>query len=292
MNEMQKRALLYGGAVLVLSGIGVAWANRAADADVLTLLSSAHVQLGMAYAIPAVDLQGHPLDSRWTLIESAEECLATVERLQPGMAVTAEFRGFAHMLRGQHAEAARCYREARQCTDFDRSQHAVLAFNEARMLAAAGSRQAALDVFAANQDRIDAHYRNERLLEEAAILRTLGRRVEAEQHLDSVARDRSAPAMARVQAGREYLELGHLDKAEAALTDAREEVPIADYHLAKLKLRQGSVDSCCELLTRAVKARPAEVRRMLREEADAWSAVATDARFQQVTTPQPATPGR
>lgn len=292
MNELQKRALLYGGAVFVLSGIAVAWANRSADADVLTLLSSAHVQLGMAYAIPATDQQGHRLDSRGTLIDSAEESLATVERLQPGMAVTAEFRGFAHMLRGQHAEAAQCYRAARQCVDFDRSQHAVLAFNEARMLAAAGSRQAALDVFAANRQRIDEQYRNERLLEEAAILRALGRRLEAEQNLDIVARDRSAPAMARVEAGREYLALGHLDKAEAALNGAREEVPIADYHLAKLKLQQGAVDSCCELLNRAAKARPAEVRRMLRKEADAWSAVATDARFQQLTTPPPATPGR
>jgi hypothetical protein len=38
--------------------------------------------------------------------------------------------------------------------------------------------------------------------------------------------------------------------------------------------------------------RPAEVRRMLREEADAWSAVAQDVRFQELSKLLPASPGR
>ena len=291
MNDLHKRALLYGNAVLVLSGLGVAWANRATHADVLTLLSSANVQLGMAFVLPPTDEHGRALETRETLIASAEQSLGIVEQIQPGMATTTEFRGFAHRLRGRYAEAAACFRQARQCADFDRTQHAVLAFNEARMLAAAGNRQAALEVLGANKAQIDVQYHSERLLEEASMLRQLGRRVEAEHHLDEVVRQTGASAMAWVEAGREFLQLGHLDKAEAAFEHARPDEPIADYHLARLKLQQGAVDSCCELLTRASKARPAEVRRMLRDEAEAWSAVSADAWFRQLTTPA-AAPGR
>jgi hypothetical protein len=61
--------------------------------------------------------------------------------------------------------------------------------------------------------------------------------------------------------------------------------------LARLKLRLGDVDSCFERLAHAYDARPAEVRRRLREEADAWSAVAQQERFQKFGV-TPAAPGR
>ena len=98
--------------------------------------------------------------------------------------------------------------------------------------------------------------------------------------------------MARLQAGREYLELGLFDQAGELLLAVREELPIADYHLARLKLRQGDVDTCFELLSRATESRPTEVRRMLRDEAEAWSDVAEDPRFIGLTEPVPASPGR
>jgi len=98
--------------------------------------------------------------------------------------------------------------------------------------------------------------------------------------------------MATLQAGREYLLLGSDRQAEDALESIRKELPIADYHLAQLKLRQGEVDSSFELLTRASQARPAEVRRMLRDEANVWSAVANDDRFQELSSLPAASPGR
>ena len=292
MNETMSRVLLYGCAVLATVGIAIAWSNTSTDADVMTLLSSADTQLRMAHAIPPVDQQGKPLDQRDVMIDSAIEQLAKVERIEPGMAVTAEFRGFAHMLRGNFGAAAACYQDARSRKDCQAEQRDVLTFNQARMLMQAGKAEQALQVFADHQDALDARYGHQRRLEEATILRSLGRTTEAVARLDIVMKDEHAMPMARLQAGREYSELGLYAQAEDALRSIQNEIAITDYYLAQLKLRQGQSDICIELLERAAKARPAEVRQMLRAEADAWSAVAQDARFQQLSELQPASPGR
>ena len=292
MNEPMSRVLLYGSAVLVMSGIAIAWANTETEAGVMTLLSSADSQLRMAHAIPAVDQQGASLGSRDVMIDSAIDNLQIVERLEPGMAVTAEFRGFAHMLQGEFSAAAACYQDARQREDCGDEQRDILAFNQARMLTKAGQHEQALKVFAASQNELDQRYGHQRRLEEASILRVMGRQQEARTRLDVVMSDSSAPPMARLQAGKEYLELGVLEAAEVALTSAQSEIAITDYYLARLKLRQGQTDISIELLERARKARPAEVRQLLRDEAEAWSAVAQNARFQELTRPLPASPGR
>ncbi|MFY7950180.1 MAG: hypothetical protein ACOVRP_13290 [Gemmatimonas sp.] len=292
MNELQKRALLYGSAVVVLGAIGATARFWRADADVTTLLSSADVQLRMAYVLPFVDKHGTVMTSREEMIASAEKHLGDVECIQPGMAITAEFRGFAHMLRGQFEQAADAYDRARRAADCQDEQRDVLAFNQARMLAKAGQSQQALAVFAQNAKALDARFGHQRALEEATILRELGRRPDAVQRLDGVLRDSAAMPMASLQAGVEYLELGLEDQAEKALQRAAADVPIADYHLARLKLQRGDVDTCMQLLARANAARPAEVRQRLSEDAAAWSTVSADARFQQLVGSQPAAPMR
>ncbi len=292
MNELQKRALLYGGAMIVLGGLGVAFATGRADADVMTLLSSADVQLRLAYAIPEQDTAGKELATRTEMITQAETCLATVERLQPGMAVTAEFHGFAQMLRGHWKDAAQDYRRARGCEDCTAEQGDILAFNEARMLAKAGSREQALALFEQWATAFDARFGHQRALEQAGVLRQMGRRVDAEKLLDGIARDAAAAPMASLQAGEEYVRLGHMSKAEAMFVRAAPAVPIADYCLAKLKLQQGDTDSCLQLLERVTKVQPAEVRRRLREESGAWQAVAKETRFQELCATPAATPGR
>jgi len=57
-------------------------------------------------------------------------------------------------------------------------------------------------------------------------------------------------------------------------------------------LQQGAVDSCIDHLARAAQALPTEVKRTLREDANAWSAVAGDARFQAIAGTNPAAPAR
>jgi tetratricopeptide (TPR) repeat protein len=149
-----------------------------------------------------------------------------------------------------------------------------------------------LAVFAAHGDRLDQRFGHQRRLEEAAILRQLDRRPEAIQRIAAVTADANAPSMASLQAGQELFELGDFPAAEAALARAVPELPIANYWLARLKLQQNDVDSCLGLLGRAAKAQPAEVRRLLDNEPAAWSAVAADARFQELQRPPAAAPTR
>jgi len=292
MNHNTSRALLYGGATLILSGIAIAWSNTSRDADLMTLLSSANAQLRMAYTIPAVDQDGNRLDQRDRMIVDAIEQLEKIERVEPGIAAAVELRGFAHMLQGEYAMAAARYQEAKACQDCDDESRDVLSFNQARMLAKAGDGEGALRVFEAHGASLDKNFGSQRRLEEAGILRELGRTTEAIARLDSVMQEDAVMPMARLQAGREYLKLGLLKPAEKALNGLQNEISIADYYLAQLKLRQGHTDSSIELLERAAAARPAEVRRMLREEAGAWSDVAHDVRFQELSKALPAAPGR
>lgn len=292
MKEIIQRSLLYGGAIAVLVGLGFAISNSKTDADVNTLLGSVDVQLRLAYGIPAKDKQGNELTSRTQMIVDAEKYLDTIDRIQPNMAVATEFRGFAHMLRGQYVEAAAAYGRARQCKDCTQEQGDVLAFNQARMLARAGEGEKALSVFQQNAAALDRRFGGQRAIEEAAILRSLNRRADAERSIDTVVAAAAVEPMAWLQAGREYEQLGRTEKAESAYLAASGAFPIADYHLARLKLEQGDVDKSLELLGRAVAAVPAEVRRLVREEPDAWRAVQANARFQELTVPRAATPGR
>ena len=283
MNTTTRRALLYGGAALTLGAIALANHAVSRDADVMTLLSSVDVQLRLAHGMPAVNRDGAPLTAREQMITAAEASLATVERVAPGMAVAAEFRGFAHMLRGEYAAAAGAYARARGCDDCGQEQRDVLAFNEARMLTAAGRHEAALAVFAEHAEALDARYGHQRVLEEAAILRQLGRDGEARHRLARVLADEAAGPMAWLQAGVQHLELGDDALAAGALGRVAADVPIADYYLALLKLRQGDADTSLVLLGRAAEAAPAEVRKRLHDEAASWSAVAGEARFQELT---------
>lgn len=288
MNETGKRALLYGGAMVVLGGITAAWGSTRADADVLTLLSSADVQLRMAYVLPA---DGRA-PARDELIATASSHLEVVERQQPGMAVTAEFRGFAHMLRGEFGEAAASYRAARSCSDCQEEQRDVLVFNEARMLAKGGQLTQALEVFARHGAALDLRFGHQRGVEEAQILRRLERREEAEAKLAAIVADAAAPSFLVLQAADELVTLGADAMGESALRRIAGEQPMADYHLARLKLRRGEVDTSLELLERAFATRPAEVRQRLRSEGEAWSVVAGTTRFQRLEEPTRAAPGR
>jgi tetratricopeptide (TPR) repeat protein len=291
-SELVKRALLYGSAVLCLGGLALAVVKTDSDADVLTLLSSADVQLRLAYAMPAVDQQGRTLTGREPLIATAEGFLADIERIEPGLACVAEFQGFAHMLRGRFLDAASCYERAQGCKDCEAEQRDVLVFNQARMLANGGNGRQALAVFGKNATALDARFGAQRCLEEATILRELGEREQSRQRLDQVTRASAVEPMVWLQAGVQYLALGHREAAEAALNKAVTDVPIADYHLAKLKVAAGEIDNGFELLERVAKVLPSEVRQLVREEPAAWAAVATSARFQELTSVRPAQPLR
>jgi tetratricopeptide (TPR) repeat protein len=292
MNATQRRVALYGGAFVVLAGLGYAHATTSRDADVMTLLSSANVQLRLAHGMPAADKDGVALSSRAELIAAAQQNLRDVERIQPGMANCAEFLGFAASLQGDFAGAADWYGAALSRADATAEQQDVLVFNRARMLAKAGQGEAALQCFTQNAARLDARFGNQRALEQADILRQLGRADEARATLRAVVQASAATTSDLLQAGVACLTLGDAEQASELLTQVAADAPIANYHLARLKLQQGAVDSCFDHLARAAQALPTEVKRTLREDANAWSAVAGDARFQAITGTKPAAPAR
>ena len=250
------------------------------------------MQLRLANGIPERDKQGQPLSTREAMIADAEHSLVLVEQQQPGMATAAEFAGFAQMLRGRFADAAASYARARQCSDCQDEQRDVLAFNQARMLAQAGQPQQALAVFQQHAQALDARYGHQRRIEEANLCVVLGKRNDAEQRLDQIVADTAAAPFMVLQAGIGYLSAGNDAKAESALQRAAADEPIADYHLARLKLQQGHTDNSLQLLERAAAARPAEVRQLLGNEPAAWSAVAALERFQNLQGPRSATPVR
>lgn len=291
MHETTKRLFLYGAAAALIGGIGYAMATVDRSADTTTLLSSAQTQLGLAYAIPATDKQGKALSARDDMIAQAVVALEQVERRSPGMACTAEFRGFAHMLRAEFVDAAACYEQAQRCLDVQAEQRDVLAFNQARMLAKAGRGEDALAVFRAHDKALDARFGQQRAIEEAAILRGLGRVEEAVATLEAALAGDSTEPVVWLQAGLELEQLGRLSRAEEVYTHIVSTVPIAEYHIGRLKLRAGAVDSALDCLERAAKGAPAEVRRLVHDEPDVWRALAKDARYEQITAPL-ATPGR
>lgn len=284
MNDRMTRALLYGGAVLMLVGLGYGAATHfaRADANVLTLLDSVGMQLRLAYAIPANDKQGKAVSSRENMILDAERNLRLVDEQQPGMAVTAEFRGFAQMLRGDFVAAAASYERARSCSDCQDEQRDVLAFNQARMLAKGGRPEQALAVFGQNAVALDARYGHQRRIEEANLCAQLGRTADATQRLDLVVADPQTSPFLLLQAGLGYLTAGDRAKAKTALQRAAKAEPIADYHLGRLESEQGLAEEALGLLERAAAARPAEVRQLLAKEAAAWSVVAATERFRNL----------
>jgi tetratricopeptide (TPR) repeat protein len=287
-NDQRKRVALYGIGGSVLAALVFAGFVYEADPDVMTVLGAANVQLRTAFAIPAKGPDGRPLSARADLLASAEHNLAIAERIAPGLAVTAEFRGFLKAIRGDHRGAAREYRQAQDCEDCTADQRTTLLFNEVRQFVAAGDGAAALRAFAERGQALPAECAAQRRIEEAAALHQLGRTADAVAAIDGVLATADAP-LAWLQAGQRLLAMGLVDRATAAFEQARADVPIADYHLAQLKLARGEVDTCLELLERAVRASPAEVRRRLSCDSGAWQEVATDARFLRIMAPDTAT---
>jgi tetratricopeptide (TPR) repeat protein len=292
MSDTRRRLILYGCATAVLGGLAAIGFAAPGEADAMTLLGSADVQLRLAYAMPAQEKDGKPFGSRADLIAAAVDNLVRVERMGAVPACTAEMRGFAASLQGDFSGAADWYARAQVSADVEAEQKDVLAFNQARMLAKAGRADAALACFSRHATALDQRYGHQRTLEEAGILAGAGRRSEAEERLAKVLVAADADVAARMQAGQVYAQLGAVAEAITVLSQVAGEAPFANYLLAKLKLQQGEVDSGLDLLAAAAKALPTEVKRALRKDAHVWSVAAADARYQAIAGTPAAVPAR
>lgn len=291
MDDLQRRSLLYGSGAVALAGLVWAGFLYRAEPEPGTLLSSANVQLRLAAGMPERDAQGQPVPAREQLIAGAATDLRRCRAQVGDLAVLVEFEGFLLGLQGDPRGAAERYRHARTLPDCLRDQRDTLVFNEARMHVEAGDDAAALEVLRREGASLQPQYSDQRSIEEASVLRSLGRAEEAAGLLARVVAESDEP-MAWLQAGEQFARLGRRDAAEAALARAAAAIPIADYLRARLKLEAGAVDTSWELLERAAAAAPAEVRRRLREDAEVWRVVEADERFQRLAAPSQAAPGR
>ncbi|MEC7583069.1 MAG: tetratricopeptide repeat protein [Planctomycetota bacterium] len=284
------RIWFYGAVSLVVGGLLYGGFLHQPQPGLSTLLGATNMQLRLAHGMPATDKQGQPLPARSMLLDKAEAQLALAHDQAPESPVVAEFQGFLQQLRGDWRGAAGSYRRARTLPGCAADQHDTLVFNEARALAMAGDPEAALAVFTHSRESLQEQFVLQRDLEEAGLLGQLGRDVEAMQRLQRVAAGDTP--MAWVQAAHCYEEMGRVDEAVALLDRAVGVVPVAQYHLARLKLLQGDVDTSLQLLQSAGEAMPAVVQRLLEADRDVWQEVVDDRRFQQLTTPATAAPGR
>jgi hypothetical protein len=135
MSDTRRRLILYGCATAVLGGLAAIGFAAPGEADAMTLLGSADVQLRLAYAMPAQEKDGKPFGSRADLIAAAVDNLVRAERMGAAPACTAEMRGFAASLQGDFSGAADWYARAQASADVEPEQKDVLAFNQARMRA-------------------------------------------------------------------------------------------------------------------------------------------------------------
>lgn len=294
MNDLQRRLSGYGAAAVVAGVLIWAAFLRHQPADLSTLMSSIDTQLRLAYGIPAEDKAGQPLSARQQLLDTAGQMLAEAEALAPRMAALREYRGFLLRLRGDCRGAAACYAEARELDGVDAELHDTLVFNEARMLDAANEPKAALAVFERHGGSLQAKYAAQCNLESAALLHQLERDAEAKELLLAVLQRKGEPPMAWIRAGEQLEQIGEADAADGAYARAADRAGGANYFRARLKLRQGDVDRCLQLLTRAAATAPAEVRRWIADDQLAWQELEADPRYQQLFAREavPAQPGR
>lgn len=285
------RIVLYSAATTAVAALLYAGFVHQPKPDFLTDLSAARMQLGIAYAIPAVDKDGNKMDSRKQLIATASEQIARAASQQPDHVATRELQAFLARVDGRSLEAARLYGEAMELQGVDAEIHDSLLFNQVRCFDEGEDVASGLVALDAGIDRVQDKYRPEALLLRARLLARNGERRQAVELLRDLTGNEAMAPMARAEAGEQYEALGLLADAEAAYVRAAEEAPSANYFLSRLKVRSGDVDTALVLLERAAIAAPAEVRKRLTKDASAWKLVEADGRFQAVQGTV-ASPGR
>lgn len=285
MNDISKRCVGYGAGAAVLSVLVWAGFIRVVPPDVGTLLSAIDTQLRLAHGMPAVDQQGVRLSARDEMLAEAGRRIDQARAQAPDLAAIEEYRGFLHMLRDEPRQAAACYQKARGMQGCDADMRDTLTFNEARMLQKAGDSAAALAVFTASGDSIQAKWRSHRELECAGLLAELGRTDEAEARLLPLIAAAADDPMAAVRAGELLLRMGRTTQAERAFAAAGTVSALGTYRLAVLKLSQGQTDRSLELLARAEAASPGQVRKLVQQDQKTWQALAADARVKQLLEP-------
>jgi len=282
MRDTGKRLIGYGVSCTVLAGLVYGGFIRTADPDVGTLLGAAEVQLRLAMSYPAHDKNGAPMAAREGLLVEIERLVDAVDEIEPGLFETLELRAYLAYAHGDNDRSIALYRQLEAHPGCREAYRTNLAFNRAGLLEEAGRPEEALASLQRSQGRMAADDRVRSQLRQARILDRLGRRPEARDLLVGITRAEATTPMRLLVAAHTLEELGALEEADAAYLRASADEPLANYYLARLKVRSGQIDKGLTLLERAVEAAGPKVRDFVRDDEADWAPCAEIERFKNV----------
>ena len=286
--------LEYTGSAVLLAGLCYFGFFYTVDADYMTLLGAANSHAQGAQRIPpdARGIDGQLL--REELLDQAEDLVNRAEAFAPGIAQAVEVLAFITSLRGDHLAAADLYAKARTLESCGREMRDDLVLNQVRALLEAKRPDLALKVLDAesadllSQNGTIARRLNARALQQSG-------RIGAARSLAIEIQDADGEGGTdSLYAGVLLEELGDLPAAEAAFKKAATTEPVANYFLARLKVRNGQPDRGVEMLERAVSDARRETLRFLRRDRELWNRHVDAERLRRLIEPsgKAATPGR
>ncbi|MCB9868486.1 MAG: hypothetical protein H6837_01435 [Planctomycetes bacterium] len=291
MNDLTRRVLGYGAGALVVGGLVYAGFLHRGQADAATLLGSVEVHLRLAASMPEKTTDGGVNAVRRKLLGQAREFLEAARLDDPELFLGFEFAGWLSALDGDFKTAAAMYRRAQSGKGATPQSAEADLLNEVRMLRAAALPEQALQVLAKRlvSPENAAASRIETMLAHAQAGRADAAAAVASEVIETVKKP-----MPLIEAAALLESQGKLAAATAGYQRAAASDAVANYFVARLKMRAGELDTSFDLLKRAVVADGQKVRALLDRERDAWKPVRDDSRFKSIVAPvgAPAQPGR
>ncbi len=292
MNDTGKRIGGYGAAAIVVAGLIYVSFIRETDADPMTLLGSANVQISLAAAFPELDREGKPNEARIKILRDASEFVARARKQNPNLHAGIELEAHLSYMNGDYKTAAGLFKEAQGSKESTPESSVIDRLNEAGMWRAAEKPEKALAVLDQLSEFLVTHAtmsQNQR----AHLLVELDRADEAVDIATRLAYSCTDPVVL-VNVGLLLESQNEMEIAEAAFSAAAERAPWANYYLAKLKIYEEEFDTGLDLLKRAVAADGRRIRAMLKRDSTTWKSIEGDARFKDLFTSasKPANPGR
>lgn len=248
-------ALIYGGFIY----------PKSVKADAGTLFSIAKLHLGLAETIP-VDKAGS--GERQENIARALAVLDDIEESRPGLAITEEFRGFAHWLAGDYAAARRVYASALERAGDDKELCTKIRSNLASIELTDGSPDKAIAQLGAIPD---AERNSAVWITSARAWQAKGDHQKRTASLESGLRDALEKGDDReifaIAEGAASLGDGIATSAFERLAPANQR---AGYRLAQLKIMDGDTDSATSILKTVGTKAPKDLKRWIQQDHAFW----------------------
>ena len=278
MQQLKRRLIGYGLGATVAGVLGYVGFIHKTEADTMTLLSSAEVHLKLAKSMPKLDAEGKPNPVRGNLLDQARDFVERARVRHPDLYLCLEMTAYINAQRGWYLEAAELYRAAQSAEAATPESRSAALLNEVRMWRIVGQAKRALDALDDSAEFVLKKDVPASQMEKVYLLRDLDRSVDSISVAAEVARSSDDP-LASIDAGLYLEESAARELAEKAFRRAAEAEPMANYYLARLKVRAKEFDIGLDLLRRVVASNRRQVQRLVELDAGVWNAVRSDARF-------------